>query len=633
VPDAQVCLLQDGEFCSVGQTGADGYCELEVSAATAGLCRLTVTKHNCRPVLQDVAIAQAVQFVGYLSSSVDDDDQGASQGNGDARLNPGETIELTARLKNFGTQTAADVTAVLESEDPYLTLLQASSAYGSIPVGGDAAGDAPYVLRLSGACPHGHEIRLRLRVRSGANEWPSLFSLSAVSADLQATRVTLYNAGNDRLDPGETLAMSVELMNVGEADAEGVSGYLTSLSPWVYVLDSVGSYGNIPAEGLGENVANRYSVKASPETYEGHLAVFRLVTSFNGAAVDTTYTALTVGQCSSDDPVGPDAYGYVAFDNTDTGYSEAPTYNWIGIAPGEGGDGTQIPLGDYGEYQDESLGLDLPFTFRFYGQDFDRATVCTNGWLAMGDTYLTNYRNWTIPGAGAPQNMIAAFWDDLYEVSSVGGHVYQKYDAANHRWIVEWYSMRNAVGYSNYETFEVILFDPAYYPTATGDGIILLQYSTTTNVDNIDGYATVGIENGDHTDGLLYTFFNRYPTGAATLSSGRAIRILPAAANPAGVRASASAPVFSLESVGPNPFLGRTILTYSLEAAGPARLSIFDVAGRSVRRLLEGEQPAGTGVLSWDGRDEAGRPVPSGIYFCRLVAGERERVRRLIKVE
>jgi len=143
VPDAQVCLLQDGEFCSVGQTGADGYCELEVSAATAGLCRLTVTKHNCRPVLQDVAIAQAVQFVGYLSSSVDDDDQGASQGNGDARLNPGETIELTARLKNFGTQTAADVTAVLESEDPYLTLLQASSAYGSIPVAAMPRGMPP----------------------------------------------------------------------------------------------------------------------------------------------------------------------------------------------------------------------------------------------------------------------------------------------------------------------------------------------------------------------------------------------------------------------------------------------------------------------------------------------------------
>ena len=61
----------------------------------------------------------------------------------------------------------------------------------------------------------------------------------------------------------------------------------------------------------------------------------------------------------------------------------------------------------------------------------------------MGDTYLTDYRNWTIPGAGSPQNLVAVFWDELRETSS--GHVYQKYDADNHRWIVEWSRMINEI--------------------------------------------------------------------------------------------------------------------------------------------------------------------------------------------
>jgi hypothetical protein len=69
---------------------------------------------------------------------------------------------------------------------------------------------------------------------------------------------------------------------------------------------------------------------------------------------------------------------------------------------------------DYGIYQ-TSPAVPLPFPFKFYGQSFNRATICSNGWIALGDTYLTDYRNWFIPGAGAPQNLIAAFWDDLQE--------------------------------------------------------------------------------------------------------------------------------------------------------------------------------------------------------------------------
>ena len=111
-----------------------------------------------------------------------------------------------------------------------------------------------------------------------------------------------------------------------------------------------------------------------------------------------------------------------------------------------GGNGTEVALGDYGDYQDKSTAVDLPFPFQFYGETFTSATICSNGWIAMGDTYLTDYRNWTSRAPAARNNLIAAFWDDLYEVNSPAGHVYQKYDAANHRWIVEWSRMHNVTG-------------------------------------------------------------------------------------------------------------------------------------------------------------------------------------------
>ena len=132
---------------------------------------------------------------------------------------------------------------------------------------------------------------------------------------------------------------------------------------------------------------------------------------------DTVDFSLTVGQRDNADPIGPDAYGYWAYDNTDLGYPEAPVYNWIEIDPNLGGAGTQVSLGDYADYQDKSRTVTLPFSFSYYGQSYSTATICSNGWVVMGSTYLTDYRNWTLPSPGGPNGVIAVFWDDLVEVA------------------------------------------------------------------------------------------------------------------------------------------------------------------------------------------------------------------------
>lgn len=75
----------------------------------------------------------------------------------------------------------------------------------------------------------------------------------------------------------------------------------------------------------------------------------------------------------------------------------------------------------------------------------------------------------------------------------------------------------------------------------------------------------------------------------------------------------------------PNPFNPQTTIRFTLPAAGPARLAIYDTAGRLRRVLVEGVQAIGTHAVAWDGRDAAGRELPSGLYLCELRAG-RERL-------
>jgi hypothetical protein len=90
-------------------------------------------------------------------------------------------------------------------------------------------------------------------------------------------------------------------------------------------------------------------------------------------------------------------------------------------------------------------------------------------------------------------------------------------------------------------------------------------------------------------------------------------------AGPAGI---------TLLSGNPSPD-GATILFRS-GATGPSELSLFDAAGRRIRTLYReaGGGPHG-GIVIWNGRDELGRRVPSGLYWIRLLAGQQTETTRL----
>jgi flagellar hook assembly protein FlgD len=59
-------------------------------------------------------------------------------------------------------------------------------------------------------------------------------------------------------------------------------------------------------------------------------------------------------------------------------------------------------------------------------------------------------------------------------------------------------------------------------------------------------------------------------------------------------------------------------------------LVIFNMLGQEVRQLANGQQPAGYHTVIWDGRDKAGRPVPSGVYYYRLQAGSFTETKKMV---
>jgi len=89
----------------------------------------------------------------------------------------------------------------------------------------------------------------------------------------------------------------------------------------------------------------------------------------------------------------------------------------------------------------------------------------------------------------------------------------------------------------------------------------------------------------------------------------------------------------SIEGNYPNPFNARTVIRFTLPELSRTQLTIVNISGRRVRTLINGRMLSGVQEVRWDGRDDSGEPVASGIYLCRLTVGDRTVVHSMAYVK
>lgn len=72
------------------------------------------------------------------------------------------------------------------------------------------------------------------------------------------------------------------------------------------------------------------------------------------------------------------------------------------------------------------------------------------------------------------------------------------------------------------------------------------------------------------------------------------------------------------------------MIRFALPAGAEVKLAVYNLSGQQVATLAEGRREAGTHELRWDGRDDRGRDLASGLYLCRLEAGRQTALRKLL---
>ena len=89
----------------------------------------------------------------------------------------------------------------------------------------------------------------------------------------------------------------------------------------------------------------------------------------------------------------------------------------------------------------------------------------------------------------------------------------------------------------------------------------------------------------------------------------------------------------SLAQNYPNPFNSATTIEYALRSASGVLLQVYDLTGQRVRELVHGHRPTGSYRAVWDGADERGRAVSSGVYFYALRAGSAREIKKMLYVK
>jgi hypothetical protein len=402
---------------------------------------------------------------------------------------------------------------------------------------------------------------------------------------------------------------------------------------------------------------------------------------------------------------GPDDFGYVWIDSDEPG---GPTYSWVDIT----GRGTQLYMGD-----DDNQQVPMPFSFHFYGSTFSgNLHLCSNGFASFTST-STQVTNYGLPSANAPENLLAAFWDDLdpsysgqvwyygnsdsliisfigvphwYYGGGLGSFTLQLILTADDAIHYQYESMGNGyptdegtIGIQN-DTKTIgleVAYDEPYVHSQLAVDILLppvmvfcdnlspqfcqgKKFYFMLTVNNrtggsisghltFSGYADYGC---DPANVLVAMARNKtYPAG--TTEEYYKLKV-PNSASPGRYSASIGGTlggeevfccmnteiidcvpwrmggntewelvqmdrpevlptITELHQNYPNPFNATTNITFDLSEASDVTVEVYDLSGRLVTTLVDGQLEAGNHIVAWDASSAA-----SGVYFYKLVAGD-----------
>jgi hypothetical protein len=397
--------------------------------------------------------------------------------------------------------------------------------------------------------------------------------------DLQVASYTVDDFqggnGNGVADPGETVDLWINLANAGGAAAEGVVGVLSSIDPNLQVDPTPRDFGDVPADSVV--TAGPFGITVSADTPVGYSASLTLdLTGGHGLQTQDTFS-LTIGTIFADDmEAGPGGW---------THYNGTPGY-------------------------DDQWHLE---TYRNHTSGGETSWKCGGPGPADYGNFLHSVLE--SPTFQLPPHSILSFWQwidaETLNLTQAwdGGNVEISTDGGN-----TWELITPEGGYP------YTIVDNPDSPFPAGTPVFSGSRDWEEQVFDLSAY-----------EGFVKIRFVFGTDGLVTME-GWYVDDIVVMRNPASVGEGEDGFVLRLQPAGPIPARGVVRLRIQLGTEGEADLGIFDVTGRRIATLVHGPMRAGNHQIVWNGRDDRGQAVGSGVYWARLSSGGRWDVLRIIRV-
>lgn len=602
---------------------------------TPGNAKLVISAQNHIPVIADIqVIPNEGAYIVYQNVNV------ALTGNSSIDYDSNSPISIT--LNNVGSESAQNLTAIVRSLNPYITVNDSTETIASISANGTVTLQDAFSIISSENCPDALNAQMELIISDqNSNVWTSTFriTLNAPVITMGTMQINDTNGNNNgRLDPGETILLTVPFQNTGHApSANGVISY-ASVNPLVTISNN---NFNMNALSVNETSNLVLTITASPDAPTGTTANIGIFAQF-GQIVNQTSFVLPVGLKIESFETGDfSAYPWTntsaspwtvvntgAFDGTYTAKSGAignSANTFITVTD------TATTAGVIKFALKVSSETNYDF-LKFYVDNVEKGSWSgTVDWTeveypvtAGAHTYKWTYSKDSSQIAGSD-----CAWVDKIIFPASGGTAVNAPIAYVNNQTIDFGSIQ--INNTLTKSFNLVNFgNVPLTGTITVSNPFFIDNPETQTIDYsipANSYQSFNVTFAPLTDGP----YNSQITITSNDTTQPTISIdMTAVALPLSNEQNLLPKVSKLNGNYPNPFNPTTKISYSLKEGSQVNIQIFNIKGQLVKQLVNGLMPAGNHTITWNGNDENQNQVSSGVYFYRMQSKEYSGTRKML---
>ena len=557
----------------------------------------------------------------------------------------GETIHFDLALNNVGSGLAEGITANIFSADPFINITDNTETFGDIAVNQISTSTNGYTIQIANNVPDQHQAPIHVAISSESEviwEYDIYLVINAPAFSTNGIIVDDAN-GNDngRIDAGETVTVTIPVTNSGHAPAANLLCSLIVTTAVNYIQSPIAT--NFPLIPVGETAQVMFGVTFSSQVPAGTQIEFLLLGVAGEYSVNQIYNAY-VGLVMEDFESGTLTSFPWTFSGGDWTIDNA-------IFHSGGNSAKSATILDNGS-TNMIVALDVPAAgnIAFWKkvsseQSYDYLkfyinNVMQNQWSGNIDWSQETFA--VLPGLNTfkweymKDYMVTSgsdcAWIDDIDFPSTGGSTgtpaitvsTNNIDFGSH--IAAEFT---AIPFTIYNTGDAVMIG-----TITGNEIFKVSLGTDREYAQSMNYVIAGGASVDFEVMLFPTQEGVVSTNLTITSDDPAHQVttipMTATVLPTANGDQNEVTVTVLKGNYPNPFNPETTIFYSVKNDAKVSVEIYNLLGQKVKTLVNGSVKKGNHGLTWNGKDETGRNVSSGIYFYRMTTGKYTSTQKMI---